>query len=267
MKKFREVLRATPKVRLDRIDPNETLGLTQAKAMDLLARNTERLGRLGYRLYAEGKRSVLIVLQAMDAAGKDGVVRHVLTGLNPQGVRVTSFKAPTPAELRHDFLWRVHAAVPAHGEIGVFNRSHYEDVLIVRVKQLVPKEVWRHRYRQIRAFEELLASSGTTILKFFLHIDKEEQRERLQARIDDPEKNWKFELGDLRERERWADYQEAYEAVLRKCDSDAAPWYVIPSNRKWFRNAAVSQILVETLEGMKLTLPPPAADLRGIKVP
>lgn len=266
MKSYRDALRAPKKVRLDRIDPDETLGLDEAGAERLLAKNKELLGKLGYRLYAEGKRSLLLVLQAMDAAGKDGVVRHVLTGLNPQGVRVTSFKAPTPIELRHDFLWRIHAAVPGHGEIGVFNRSHYEDVLIVRVKGLVPKSVWKQRYDQIREFEELLAESGTTIVKFFLHIDRDEQRERLQARIDDPEKNWKFEPGDLRERALWDDYREAYEAAIAKCDRDHAPWYVVPANRKWFRNAAVSQILVETLKAMDLKLPKPVADLKGVRV-
>lgn len=266
MKSYRDALRAPNKVRLDRIDPGDTLGLSQDKAEALLEKNKESLGKLGYRLYAEGKRSLLIVLQAMDAAGKDGVLRHVMTGMDPQGVKVTSFKAPTPAELSHDFLWRIHAAVPGHGEIGVFNRSHYEDVLIVRVKSLVPRKVWKQRYEQIREFEELLAESGTTIVKLFLHIDKEEQRERLQARIDDPEKNWKFEPGDLRERELWADYQEAYEAAIARCDTDHAPWYVIPANKKWFRNAAVSQVLVETLEAMELKLPKPVADLKGVTV-
>jgi PPK2 family polyphosphate:nucleotide phosphotransferase len=266
MKSYRDALRAPRKVRLDRIDPDDTLGLNQAKSEALLAKNKDALGKLGYRLYAEGKRSILIVLQAMDAAGKDGVLRHVMTGLNPQGVRVTSFKAPTPIELHHDFLWRIHAAVPVHGEIGVFNRSHYEDVLIVRVKNLVPKDVWKQRYDQIREFEELLAESGTTIVKFFLHIDKEEQRERLQARIDNPEKNWKFEPGDLRERELWDDYQRAYEAAIEKCDAGHAPWYVIPANKKWFRNAAVSQILVETLKAMDLKTPDPIADLKSVTV-
>lgn len=266
MKPFSEALRSPKKPRLERIDPGDTLGLSREEAEALLARNKEALGHLGYRLYAEGRRSLLIVLQAMDAAGKDGVVRHVLTGLNPQGVRVTSFKAPTERELRHDFLWRIHPAVPGHGEIGVFNRSHYEDVLIVRVKKLVPKRIWKARYAQIRHFEELLAANGTAIVKLFLHIDSDEQRKRLQARIDDPEKNWKFTAADLRERALWDDYQSAFEEAIARCDRDIAPWYVIPANRKWFRNAAVSQILVETLEGMDLKLPKPVEDLRGVTV-
>ncbi len=266
MNSFREALRTPKKPRLDRIDPDETLGLGREEGEALLARNKEALGHLGYHLYAEGKRSLLVVLQAMDAAGKDGVVRHVMTGLNPQGVRVSSFKTPTDRELRHDFLWRIHPAVPGHGEIGVFNRSHYEDVLIVRVKKLAPKRIWKARFAQIRHFEELLAANGTAIVKLFLHIDKDEQRKRLQARIDNPEKNWKFTTADIRERALWEDYQVAYQEAIARCDRDQAPWYIVPANRKWFRNAAVSQLLVETLTDMNLKLPKPVEDLRGITV-
>jgi PPK2 family polyphosphate:nucleotide phosphotransferase len=266
MKSFCKAFRAPKRPDLNRRDPDETLGLGQEQGKALLEKNREELGRLGYELYAEGQRSLLVVLQAMDTAGKDGVIRHVMTGVNPMGLRVTAFKAPSPQELAHDFLWRVHAAVPARGEIGVFNRSHYEDVLIVRVKNLVPEAAWKRRYNQIREFEELLAESGTTIVKLFLHIDKQEQAERLQARIDNPAKNWKFELGDLTERKLWNAYRKAYEVALRMCDSDTAPWYIVPSNKKWFRNAAVSQILVETLKGMKLKLPKPISGLSRVKV-
>jgi PPK2 family polyphosphate:nucleotide phosphotransferase len=266
MKSFCKVLRTPKHPDLERLDPDETLGLDRAEGEALLARNREELGRLGYRLYAEGRRSLLVVLQAMDTAGKDGVIRHVMTGLNPVGLRVTAFKAPTPLELAHDFLWRVHAAVPARGEIGVFNRSHYEDVLVARVRKLAPPAVWKRRYNQIREFEELLSESGTTIVKCFLHIDLQEQAERLQARIDNPEKNWKFQPGDLEERKLWPAYRKAYAAALDKCDADIAPWYIIPSNKKWFRNAAVSQILLETLRGMKLKLPKPVAGLDKIRI-
>lgn len=266
MKTFCKALRAPKRVDLKRIDPDETFGFDRETAAARLEKNKEELGRLGYALYAENKRSLLLVLQAMDTAGKDGVIRHVLTGLNPQGVRVTPFKAPTPFELAHDFLWRVHAVVPAHGEIGVFNRSHYEDVLVVRVKQLVPGRVWKHRYNQIREFEELLVESGTTIVKCFLHIDKQEQAERLQARLDDPGKNWKFNAGDLKDRALWDDYQKAYADAIAKTDRAAAPWYVIPANRKWFRNLAVSEILVETLKAMKLKIPDPPPGLDKIRL-
>ena len=263
---FCEAFRAPKKVVLGKLDPSETLGLAKKKGTSLLQKNVEELGVLGYNLYAEGQRSLLVVLQAMDTAGKDGVIRHVMTGINPVGLRVTAFKTPTPFELAHDFLWRVHAAVPAHGDIGVFNRSHYEDVLITRVKNLVPKSVWTQRYKQIQEFEELLVESGTTIVKVFLHMDKEEQAKRLQARIDDPKKNWKFQLTDIKEREFWGDYMKAYAAAIEKCDADSAPWYIVPANKKWFRNAAVSQILVETLRGMKLKIPEPVSGLADIKI-
>lgn len=266
MKSFCEEFRPPKKVDLGKLDPSETPGLDKKHGQALLAKNVEELGRLGYNLYAEGKRSLLVVLQAMDTAGKDGVIRHVMTGLNPVGLRVTAFKAPTPDDLAHDFLWRVHAAAPPHGNIGVFNRSHYEDVLIARVKNLVPKRVWSRRYPQIREFEKLLAESGTTIVKFFLHIDKEEQAKRLQARLDDPAKNWKFQMADIKEREFWDDYMKAYAAAIEKCDADIAPWYIVPSNKKWYRNAAVSQILVETLRGMKLKFPKPAPGLSELSI-
>ena len=206
--------------------------------------------------YAEQKHRLLIVLQGMDTSGKDGVIRHVFDGVNPQGVRVASFKVPTPEELSHDYLWRVHKQTPGKGEIVIFNRSHYEDVLVVRVHSLVGEDVWKKRYDQIKAFEQLLAEEGTTILKFYLHIDKKEQKERLQARLDEPNKNWKFNVGDLEERKLWPDYQKAYEDVLSKTSTEYAPWYIIPSNRKWYRNLLIGQIIVETLKDMKMELPP-----------
>ena len=217
-------------------------------------------------LYAEGKHKVLVVLQAMDTGGKDGTIRHVFDGTNPQGVKVASFKKPTPEELAHDYLWRVHAHTPGSGEITVFNRSHYEDVLVVRVHNLVPEQRWSGRYEHINGFERALADEGTTIVKFFLHISKSEQRRRLQARLDTPDKQWKFSKGDLAERQRWDEYVDAYEAALSKTSTSHAPWYVIPADRKWYRNLAISQILVDTLNGFDMSFPPPEDDLTGIVV-
>ncbi len=224
------------------------------------------LADLQHRLYAEGRRKLLVVLQAMDAGGKDGTIRKVFAGVNPQGVRVTSFKVPTAEELAHDFLWRVHRAVPATGMIGVFNRSHYEDVLVVRVDRLVPEEVWRARYDQINDFERLLAAGGTTLLKFFLHISPDEQRERFQSRLDEPEKRWKFSRGDLDKRRQWPEYMAAYEDALGRCSTEAAPWWVIPADQKWYRNLAVARVLVATLRRMSPEFPEPEEDLSGIRL-
>jgi len=255
------------RVRLADFDPDDTAGFDKGdKANEHLAKNIERMAELEYRLYAESRRAVLIVLQGMDAAGKDGTVRHVMTGLNPQNCRVTSFKVPSTEEAAHDFLWRVHKAMPAHGEIGIFNRSLYEDVLVVRVHELVPKAVWSARYDQINTFEKLMSENGVTILKFFLHISKKEQLERLEERLKDPNRNWKITEADAKERRLWDDYVEAYEAVLSKCSTSTAPWFVIPANKKWFRNLAVSQIIVETLERMDPKFPKPSVDLSKIKV-
>jgi len=206
-------------------------------------------------LYAEGKHKVLIVLQAMDTGGKDGTIRHVFEGVNPQGVRVASFKVPTREELAHDYLWRVHKHTPGSGEIVIFNRSHYEDVLVVRVHNLVPPEVWSRRYDHINAFERLLADEGTTILKFFLHIDLEEQKQRLQARLDEPHKRWKFSPGDLEERKLWPQYIQAYEDVLSKTSTEYAPWYIVPANRKWYRNLVVASVIINTLKGLNMRYP------------
>ena len=248
-------------------DPSATPGLDgKSAAAEQLARNLERLAELQYRFYAEGKRSLLIVLQAMDAGGKDGTIRHVMGALNPQSCRVTSFKVPSAEERAHDFLWRIHQAVPGKGEIGIFNRSHYEDVLIVRVHQLVPPALWAARYDQINRFERHLADNGTTILKFFLHISKDEQRARLQARLDDPAKKWKITAADVAERRFWNDYTAAYEEALSRCSTAWAPWFVIPANKKWFRNLAVSAILVEALEKLNPQFPKPAAGIARLKI-
>ncbi|HEX2179612.1 MAG TPA: polyphosphate kinase 2 family protein [Actinomycetota bacterium] len=209
------------------------------------------------RLWAEGSQSLLVVLQAMDTAGKDSTIRKVFTGVNPQGVHVVSFKSPNSTELEHDFLWRIHQAVPAKGEIGVFNRSHYEDVLIVRVKNLLPEKLWRERYELINNFERQLGHAGTTVIKFFLHISKQEQANRLRARLEDPTKRWKFNPGDLVERARWEEYQEAYREAIEKTSTPEAPWYVVPADNKWYRNWVVAQTIAETLERMDPQYPDP----------
>ena len=261
------MVKSHTRLRLGEFDPDDTAGFEKGdKAQAHLEKNISRMDDLQYRLYAESRRALLIVLQGMDASGKDGTVRHVMSGLNPQGCRVTSFKAPSAEEAKHDFLWRIHQAVPAQGEIGIFNRSHYEDVLVVRVHDLVPKSVWSARYDEINTFEKLLSENGVTILKFFLHISKEEQKERLEERLKDPARNWKISPADLKERERWGDYIKAYEAVLKKCSTPAAPWFVIPSNKKWFRNLAVSQIIVETLEQMNPKIPKATFDISKLRV-
>ncbi|MCB9451982.1 MAG: polyphosphate kinase 2 family protein [Anaerolineaceae bacterium] len=226
-----------------------------------------RLAELQEMLYAQGKYSLLIVLQAMDAGGKDGTIKHVFDSVNPQGVRVTSFKAPTSEELSHDFLWRIHQHTPPKGYIGIFNRSHYEDVLVVRVNNLVPADVWKERYDHINHFERLLAESGTRILKFFLHISKEEQKARFEERLARPDKHWKFSTGDLPVREQWNAYMEAYEAALTRCNTEYAPWHIVPANRKWYRNFIISKTIVETLEDMNLAYPDPEPGLDKIVIP
>lgn len=244
-------------VRLKDFDPDDTRFAPGDKD-ETLARSdklTDRLGELQELLFAEHQRKLLVILQGMDTSGKDGTVRHVMRGVSPQSVRVVSFKKPADVELAHDFLWRVHTQVPAAGEIGIFNRSHYEDVLVVRVHNLVPEDVWRKRYRQINDFERMLAETGTVILKFFLHISREEQRERLQARVDDPTKRWKFEHGDLNERKRWDDYRAAYEEALEKTSTSHAPWMIVPANKKWLRNYIVAKTMVETLEKLGMKYP------------
>lgn len=227
----------------------------------------KRLEELQELLYAQGKHRVLIVIQAMDAGGKDGTIKHVFEGVNPSGVKAPSFKAPSSLERSHDYLWRVHQHVPADGQLTIFNRSHYEDVLVVRVMDLVERSRWEKRYGHIVNFEQMLVDEGTTIIKLFLHISKDEQRARLQERLDRPEKNWKFDEGDLVHRDRWEDYQEAFETALRKTSTDDAPWYVIPANRKWYRNIAVSEIVIQTLEGLNMEFPPAPKDIASMKIP
>ncbi len=254
-------------VNLSDHDPNDTVGFKDKTGVEeLLKKNASRLAKLQNLLYAENKHSLLIVLQATDTGGKDGTIRHVMSGVNPQGCRVTSFKVPSSEEADHDFLWRIHHAVPPKGEIGIFNRSHYEDVLVTRVHDLVPKAVWSERYRQINRFEESLAENNVTLLKFFLHISKEEQKKRLQERLDRPEKNWKVNPSDFEERKYWKDYQKAYEEALGRCSTKWAPWFIIPSNKKWFRNFAVSQIIIEAMQKLDMKFPKPTADLSKIVV-
>ncbi len=256
------------KFRLKDFDPDYT-GPYKKKsdAEKATAKNLERLHDLQEMLYAQGEHALLVILQAMDAGGKDGAIEHVMGAFNPQGVQVTAFKVPTEEELAHDFLWRVHRAAPRRGMIGIFNRSHYEDVLVVRVKGLAPEEVWKPRYAHINAFERLLADSGVTIVKFYLHISKDEQAKRLRERQTTPSKQWKFAPGDLEERTRWDAYMQAFEDALTKCNTEVAPWYVIPANRKWYRDFAISQVLVETMEGIGLAYPEPPANIEQYEIP
>jgi PPK2 family polyphosphate:nucleotide phosphotransferase len=249
---------SSKKIKLDAVDPNDTSEFkgTKKDGLAKLADLSKKLDRLQEILYAQHKHRVLVVIQAMDTAGKDGTIRSVFDGVNPQGVRVASFKAPTVEELDHDYLWRIHRQTPAKGEIVIFNRSHYEDVLVVRVHGLAAESVWSKRFRQINQFEKTLAEEGTTILKFFLHIDLDEQKQRLLDRINDPTKQWKFNPGDLEERKLWPAYMEAYQDVLNKTSTSWAPWYIIPANRNWYRNLMVSSILVNTLQKLKLEYPP-----------
>jgi len=245
-------------VKLDDFDPDDaSLANGKSEAVQELDRLAGKLDELQELLFAEQKHKLLIVLQGMDTSGKDGTVRHVMRGVSPQSVRVVSFKKPDASELAHDYLWRVHAAAPATGEIVIFNRSHYEDVLVVRVHELVEKSVWKKRYGQIRDFEELLAESGVTILKFFLHIGKEEQRKRLEARLADPKKRWKFQHGDIEERKLWDDYQRAYEDAIGRTATKHAPWIIVPANAKWYRNWLIASTLVDTLEKLDMHYPEP----------
>jgi PPK2 family polyphosphate:nucleotide phosphotransferase len=256
---LRDVLSVKPKTRVDlsQHDPDARHGWEKEGAKLATKEHLDELSALQDRLWAEAKHPVLVVLQGIDASGKDGAIRHVMAAFNPMGCQVSSFKVPTPEEASHDFLWRIHKRMPAKGEIGVFNRSHYEEVLVVRVHELVPRDVWSTRYGRIVDFEEMLVDTGTTIVKFFLHISKDEQRQRLQERYDNPRKRWKFSLGDLEERKLWEKYTEAYEDALSKTSTPDAPWYVIPANRNWFRDLAIASILKDTLEGLKPNYPEP----------
>jgi PPK2 family polyphosphate:nucleotide phosphotransferase len=250
-------------IKLENLNPRDTQLFKGNKedSTPITEKLNKRLEELQELLFAERKHKILIILQAMDTGGKDGVIRHVFDGVNPQGVRVASFKAPSSIELDHDYLWRIHQNTPGKGEVVIFNRSHYEDVLVVRVHELVPPERWKKRYEHINNFEKMLSDEGTLILKFFLNISFAEQCERLISRIDEPDKQWKFNPGDLEERKLWKNYQEAYEDVLNKTSTEWAPWYVIPSDRKWYRDLIISSILVDSLESLKMEYPKPVEDL------
>ena len=265
---YRKEFRVDPdaKLKLRKIDPSyKGKHTSEDEAKQEIEAYGQKLFRQQALLYAEHKHAILVVLQALDAGGKDGTIKHVFTTLNPQGASVASFKQPTSSELAHDFLWRVHPHAPGKGEIVIFNRSHYEDVLVTRVHKLIDKATWTARYRQIRDFESLLVADGTTILKFFLHISKEEQLARFGQRLDDPHRNWKISESDYSERAYWDDYIEAFEDAMQATSTKEAPWYVIPANHKWFRNLAVSQIMAEALEDLKLAFPPPSVDLAEIR--
>jgi len=240
-------------------------GLSRKTATDETQAAIADIDRLQYLLYADAGSSLLIVLQGLDAAGKDGTIRHVMSGMNPQGVKVAAFKQPTPQEAAHDFLWRVHRHAPGKGEVGIFNRSHYEDVLVTRVHELVPETVWRPRYQQINAFEAQLVSNGTRILKFFLHISPEEQLDRFAQRLNDPARQWKISEADYTERTFWKHYVAAYEDSIGRTSTDVAAWYVIPADHKWVRNFAVSRIIANTLDAMGLRTPPTRVDLEDIR--
>jgi PPK2 family polyphosphate:nucleotide phosphotransferase len=255
------------KVHLSKFKTDDTGDFAdKSDAADTIAKNLKKLRKLQDVLYAQAKHAVLIVFQATDAGGKDGAIDHVFSGVNPQGCSVTSFKVPSTLELAHDYLWRIHAAVPARGMIGIFNRSHYESVLVERVKKLVSKEVWHRRYEQINHFEQMLSDENTTIIKFFLHISKDEQRKRLQARLEDEQKNWKFSPADLAERKFWDDYIQAYEDVLEKCSTRQAPWYIVPADHKWFRNWVISDTIVRTLDKLDLNYPKAIEGIEKYKV-
>ncbi|MCG3178039.1 MAG: Polyphosphate:AMP/ADP phosphotransferase [Phycisphaerae bacterium] len=256
------------KVRLDRFDPADTSAFDgdKARGQKRLLKLSEKLADLQELLWAGQRHRLLIVLQGMDTAGKDGTIRHVFGYVNPQGCRVANFKVPTLTELAHDYLWRVHQQVPGAGELVIFNRSHYEDVLVVRVHGLVPPAVWKKRYDHINAFEKLLADTGTTVLKFFLHISKEEQRQRLQERLDDKQKNWKFNVGDLAERKLWSKYVEAYQDALSKTSTPWAPWIVVPSDHKWYRNLVIAHHVTRALRKLNMAFPPAAPDLENVVV-
>jgi PPK2 family polyphosphate:nucleotide phosphotransferase len=261
------MVRPGKRVKLSRYDAADTFGYEKGpEAKKLVEKAVARLDELQNILYADNTRSVLILLQGMDAAGKDGTIRHVMSGVNPQGCSVTPFKVPSHEEAQHDFLWRAHLAVPGRGQIGIFNRSYYEDVLVVRVHKLVPEEVWKKRYEQINNFESMLTKNNVTLLKFFLHISKAEQKRRFEERLDDPAHQWKLSPADLAERKYWDDYVEAYETVLTKCNTDYAPWHIIPADCKWFRNLAVSRIIARTLDGFQLKYPKPAFDFSHYKL-
>jgi len=256
------------KVKLDKIDASDTSGFKGDKkdAAEALDKIKGKLADLQELLYAEHKHKVLIVLQGMDTAGKDGAIKHVFEGVNPQGVKTSSFKVPTKVESDHDYLWRIHRRTPGDGEIMIFNRSHYESVLVERVHKIVPEKVWSRRYEHINCFEKMLADEGTVILKFYLHIDKDEQKKRIQARIDKAEKHWKLSSSDIPERRLWDNYQEAYEDAIGKTSAKHAPWMVVPANNKWYRNLVICSAICEALGSLKMKYPPPQVDASALKL-
>ena len=255
------------RVSLKDYDPDDTGGYSsEEKADEALKAQIDELYKLQNLLYAENRRALLIILQGMDTSGKDGTIRHVMSGLSPLGVQVKAFKAPTEEELAHDFLWRVHQAVPRAGSIGIFNRSHYEDVLVVRVHDLVPKKTWKARYEQINQFEKMLAKNHVILLKFFLHISKAEQKTRLEARLQDPARYWKFSMHDVEERRHWPGYRKAYEEALTRCSTKLAPWHIVPANHKWYRNLVVAQTVVQALRDLDMKYPEPTVDLSKIVI-
>jgi PPK2 family polyphosphate:nucleotide phosphotransferase len=253
------------RIRLRKWDPRFTSQHTKKEALSKIEKLREHISDMQMRLYAEHQRSLLICLQGQDASGKDGVVKHVIGSMNPEGCRVVNFKEPTKEELDHDFLWRIEHQMPRKGEVVIFNRSHYEDVLIVRVHDIVPKTVWSTRYKQINDFEQRHAANGTHILKFFLHISKKEQLERFEQRLDDPAKRWKISEADYTEREYWDEYEKAYEEIFGKCNTEGAPWFLIPADHKWFRDLAISEIIVATFESLKIQVPKPTVDIENIR--
>lgn len=260
------LVRPGTRVDLSNLDPQDTCGYeAKEETLPLLEHNKQRISELQHLLYAEGKKALLIVLQSMDAGGKDGVIRRVLSCTNPKGCQVTSFKAPTDGESKHDYLWRIHKHIPPKGSVGIFHRSQYEDVLVPRVKEFIPLSVCETRYKQINDFERMLSENGVQIIKFFLHMSRKEQMRRLIERIQRPEKRWKFSMSDLKERTHWDDYQRAYEEAITNCSTSWAPWFVIPADHKWFRNLVVSQIIVETLENMNPAYPERFIDMEELK--
>jgi PPK2 family polyphosphate:nucleotide phosphotransferase len=264
MKKYR--IEPDSKIDLSKWDPEDSSEFdgNKEEGRAALANLNGKLAELQEILYAEHRHKVLIVLQAMDTGGKDGAIRHVFNGINPQGVRVASFKVPSAIEMDHDYLWRIHQQTPGKGEMVIFNRSHYEDVLVVRVHKLVPEKVWKRRYEQINNFEKLLAEEGTTILKFYLHISSKEQKERLRARLEDPTKHWKFDPNDLKERQLWKEYMRAYEDALEKTSTKYAPWYIVPANKKWYRDLVMASVILGTLKDLNMEYPQPKYDVGSI---
>ena len=263
---MKQPVKIIPPIRLRDFDPGFHDKEEKGAAREETVRLCDRIGELQHLLYANASHAVIILLQGMDTSGKDGAAKGVLQSVSPSGIETANFKAPSAEELAHDFLWRTHKAVPRYGNIGVFNRSHYEDVLVVRVLKLQPERVWKARYAQINAFEKLLAENRVILLKFFLHISKGEQAKRLRARLEDPKKNWKFETGDLKMRARWKEFQRAYEDELNRCSTPWAPWHIVPANHKWYRDYVIAQTVADALEKLDLKWPKPREDLSKIKV-